>query len=52
MNEPPEVLVDTCNGVNNEHDVTDDPSEMVHQNGDDGYVNYARYCINRFARAN
>lgn len=38
MSEPPEIVVDTCNGVDHDHDATDDASDMVHQNGDDGYV--------------
>lgn len=37
MSEPPEVVVDGCNGVDDEHSVKDD-AEVAYQNGEDGYV--------------
>lgn len=39
MSEPPEVVVDTCNGLDHEHEA-DDGTDVLHQNGEDGYVNY------------
>lgn len=38
MGEPPQV-VETCNGVEHEYNASDDGSDVVHQNGDEGYVN-------------